>query len=349
MGTRALVFITDMASGGRQTFCLTLLNEWVRMGIGCSLYVSYGGGANLARLNERIDVFVAENAVSRSLHKMKRFADRFSDAPCLSLSTEMTIVLCFLKKLGLIRNPVYHRESMDPAGMSFKWRMLIRLFFSSLSGMVVSSRFAGNVYAGYYKVRHSVAVIRNPCRFAEHSHGTKLAPDLLLSVGRLDLVKGHDRLLRALAEFGNGYKLQIWGEGDARSSVQKCIDGLNLGEKVSLCGHTDNVESIYQTGGIVVFSSYHEGLPNAAIEALLCGCRVVVPECLYGAAELFVEIGLADCIVKGRYEDALFPTISLVAGLDESVFSSARARLVELTRSVTVATAIFRFISNSKE
>lgn len=345
---RALVFITDMASGGRQTFCLTLLNEWVRMGVDCSLYVSYGGGLNLARLNGQIDVFVAENAVSRSLFKIKRFADRFPDAPCFSLSTEMTVVLCFLKKLGLIRNPVYHRESMDPACMSLKWRMLVRLFFSSLSGLVVSSRFAGNVYANYYKVRHPVAVVRNPCRFAEHSHGTKLVPGLLLSVGRLDPVKGHDRLLRALAKFGGGYKLQIWGEGDARSLVQECIDGLNIGEKVSLCGHADDVESVYQTGGIVVFSSYHEGLPNAAIEALLCGCRVVVPECLYGAAEMFVEIGLADCIVKGRYEDALLPTISIVAGLDESIFANARARLVELTRPVAVATAIFRFISNSK-
>lgn len=349
MGNRALVFITDMASGGRQTFCLTLLNEWTRMGIDCSLYVSYGGGANLARLERRTEVFVAGKAVSRSLHKMKRFADRFPDAPCLSLSTEMTIVLCFLKKLGLIRNPIYHRESMDPASMSFKWRLLIRLFFTSLSGMVVSSRFAGNVYANYYKVRHPVAVIRNPCRFAEHSHGTKLVPDLLLSVGRLDPVKGHDRLLRALAEFGDGYKLQVWGEGDVRSLVQECIDGLNLGDKVTLCGHTDNVEGIYQTGGIVVFSSYHEGLPNAAIEALLCGCRVVVPECLFGAAEMFEEIGLADCIVKGRYEDALFPTISIVAGLAESVFANARARLVELTHSGTVATAMYSFISNVKE
>lgn len=349
MGNRALVFITDMASGGRQTFCLTLLNEWTRMGIDCSLYVSYGGGANLARLERRTEVFVADKAVSRSLHKMKRFADCFPDAPCLSLSTEMTIVLCFLKKLGLIRNPIYHRESMDPASMSLKWRLLIRLFFTSLSGMVVSSRFAGNVYANYYKVRHPVAVIRNPCRFAEHSHGTKLVPDLLLSVGRLDPVKGHDRLLRALAEFGDGYKLQVWGEGDARSLVQECIDGLNLGDKVTLCGHTDNVEGVYQTGGIVVFSSYHEGLPNAAIEALLCGCRVVVPECLYGAAELFEEIGLADCIVKGHYEDTLFPTISIVAGLAESVFANARARLVELTHSGTVATAMYSFISNVKE
>lgn len=318
------------------------------MGVDCSLYVSYGGGANLARLKGQTDVFVADKAVSRSLHKMKRFVDRFPSAPCFSLSTEMTIVLCFLKKLGLIRNPIYHRESMDPAGMSLKWRMLARMFFPALSGMVVSSRFAGNVYAGYYKVRHPVAVIRNPCRFAEQSHEIKQVPDLLLSVGRLDPIKGHDRLLRAMAMFGDGYKLQIWGEGDARNSVQECIDALNLSGKVSLCGHTDDVASVYQKGGIVVFSSYHEGLPNAAIEALLCGCRVVVPECLCGAAELFEEVGLADCIVKGRYEDALFPTISIVAGLDELVFARARARLVELTRPASVATTMHRFVSNDK-
>ena len=342
---RALVFITDMASGGRQTFCLTLLNEWVRMGVDCSLYVSYGGGTNLSRMDERTDVFVAENAVRRSLRSMKWFADRFPDAPCFSLSTEMTIVLCFLKKIGLIRNPVYHRESMDPSDMSLKWRMLVRLSFPALSGMVVSSKFAGDVYGGYYKVRHPVAVVRNPCRFAEHSHGTKLEPGLLLSVGRLDLVKGHDRLLRAFAECGGGYKLQIWGDGDSRNFVQGLIDSLNLGERVSLCGYTDNVDRVYQTGGIVVFSSYHEGLPNVAIEALLCGCRVVIPECLAGAVELFESIGLQECIIRGSFEDNLFPAITNVRTMNESVFSDARSQLADATLPSAVASVVERFIS----
>ena len=347
MENRILVFITDMAFGGRQTFCLTLLNEWARMGVDCCLYVSYGGGGNLSRLDGRTDVFVADNAVSRSLRKMKRFADRFPDAPCFSLSTEMTIVLCFLKKIGFISNPVYHRESMDPSGMSLKWRMLVRLIFPVLSGMVVSSQFAGNVYGGYYKVRHPVAVVRNPCRFAEHSHGTKLDPSLLLSVGRLDPVKGHDRLLRALAEFGGGYNLQIWGDGDARSSVQGLIDSLDLGERVSLCGHADNVEQVYQSGGIVVFSSYHEGLPNAAIEALLCGCRVVIPECLTGAVELFESIGLKECVIRGSFEDNLFSTLTNVTSMQESVFSDARSQLANATLPSEVASEIERFVAGA--
>ena len=347
MGNRILVFITDVGFGGRQTFCLTLLNEWVRMGVDCSLYVSYGGGANLSRLDGRTDVFVADNAVGRSLRKMKRFADRFPDAPCFSLSTEMTIVLCFLKKVGLIRNPVWHRESMDPAGMSFKWRMFVRLFFPALSGMVVSSKFAGEVYRGYYKVSHIIAVVRNPCRFAEDSHGIKMAPNLLLSVGRLDPVKGHDRLLRAFAEFGGGYQLQIWGDGDERSAVQKLVDSLHLGERVALCGHADNVEKVYQTGGMVVFSSYHEGLPNAAIEALLCGCRVVIPECLAGAVELFEDVGLQECIIKGSFEDSLFSTITKVKTMNESVFSDARSQLAKITLPSAVATVLEQFMSGA--
>ena len=339
-----LVFITDMASGGRQTVCKTLVNEWASNGVGCSLYVSYGGGINLEFLDKRSCVYVADSPVSRALRKVRDFVNQHPGAPCLSLSTEMTIVLCFLKKLGLIHNSIYHRESMDAGSFNLKWRLLVKLFFPALSGLVCTSQTAVDSFKNIYKITHPVAVIRNPCRFAEDPYEASLNPHLLLSVGRLDPIKGHDRLLRTFAKYRDGYDLHIWGEGGERKKIEHNVDRLGLSGKVTLCGEAKDIRQVYSSGGIVVMSSYHEGLPNAMIEAILCGCRVVVPECLTGAVELLHELGLGDCVVCGEYEENLFATIAKVASMNSCMFDEARSKLAKETNANLVCSRIANFL-----
>ena len=341
-----LIFITDMAAGGRQTFCLTMVNELVRQGVGCALYVSYGGGANLPRIDRRIETCIPNRAVSRSIPRLLQFVRTHPDCPCLSLSTEITVVLCFLKRLGRIGNPIYHRESMDAAGFSFKWRMLAKMFFPALSGMIVTSRAMADAYAKYYRIKHPVAVIRNPCRFSDAMAASPSAANLslLLAVGRLDPVKGFDRLLQSFAKNGAGYRLEIWGDGETRAELARQISELGITDRAYLRGHSDDILSVYRTGGILVMSSYHEGLPNALIEGVVCGCRAVIPECLSGAAELMEEIGVGTSVVRGDFESNLFPTIERVKAQQAEVWETARQKLVELTRTESVVKRINDFI-----
>lgn len=344
MGNRVLVFITDMASGGRQTVCRTLVNEWASNDRCCSLYVSYGGGINLESLDKRICVYVADSPVSRSLSKIRDFVNQYPSTPCLSLSTEITIALCLLKRFGLIRNSIYHRESMDAGSFSLKWRLIIKLFFPALSGLVCTSQSAVDSFKNIYNINHPATVISNPCRFADIPQEAKLNRHLLLSVGRLDPVKGHDRLLRAFAKYRDGYDLHIWGEGDERKKIEHNVDRLGLSGKVTLCGEAKDIRQVYSSGGIVVMSSYHEGLPNAMIEAILCGCRVVVPECLTGAVELLHELGLGDCVVCGEYEENLFATIAKVASMNSCMFDEARSKLAKETNPSFVCSRIVDFL-----
>ena len=91
-------------------------------------------------------------------------------------------------------------------------------------------------------------------------------------------------------------------------------------------------------------SSYHEGLPNALIEGIVCGCRAIIPECLGGAAELMEEIGVGACIVRGDFESNLFPTIERVKAQQAEVWETARQKLNELTRTEDAVKRIAAFI-----
>ena len=344
---RVLVFITDMALGGRQTFCLTLVNELIRQGVDCSMYISYGGGANLGWIDRHIETYISDRAVSKSMLRLVRFVRKYPESPCFVLSTEMTIVLCLLKRLGLIRNPIYHRESMEAGKFDFKWRMLVRFFFPVLSGMVVTSDEMGKEFSRIYRVKHPVTMVRNPCRFSERPESqidVPLQSDLLLSVARLHPQKGHDRLLRSFARFGEGYQLELWGEGELEQTIKSQVDGLGIGGRVCFCGHSHDVASVYRSGGILVFASYYEGLPNALIEGIVCGCRAVVPDCLPGTVELMNELGVGDAVVRGDFESNLFPTIERVNAQSAEVWETARQKLIELTRTEDAVKRIAAFI-----
>lgn len=340
-----LVFITDLVIGGRQTFCLTLVNELARTGHNVGLYVSYGGGENLRRVDGRVKVKVAGKGVRKSLWEIYKFVKTNSGQHCLSLCTEITYALCLLKRLGLISNPIFHRESVDVEGANAFDRFCIRCCYPVLSGMIVTSRHTARGYLKYYKVLHPVAVVRSPCRFAENRISHELRDEtLVVAVGRLDSVKGFDRLIDAFRMFPTPYKLEIWGEGEQRSVLQNKIDELGLVGRVKLCGHTDDVAAVYSRGSILVVASYSEGLPNVLLEALACGCRAVVPSGLYGSVELLQDLHLDGCFVEGDFSRNLLRVVETVKRQPDKMWNAGFSKLKEMTGVRTVVRTIAEFV-----
>lgn len=343
-----LVFITDMAVGGRQRFCFTLLNELAKQGVDCELYISYGGGQYLEKLDPKIKLYIAGGAIRKSIRRAHHFVGRHPNAACLCLSTEITCVLLFLKRLGIIKNPIYHRESMDVSECGLGWRWLIKLLYPRLSGLIATSQFTIDSFSRYYHLCQPVAIIRNPCLFDLESGSAKVLQKKLLSVGRLDPIKGLDRLLEAAKRHGRGWKLEIWGDGELMSELRTLKHDMELDETVKLCGYTNDVQSIYQSGGILVVSSYHEGLPNVIIEGICCGCRVIVPECLYASVELLGELGLTIGVVHDNFEENLFTTADAVFASPETIWSDARTKLSNMTNVSNVAKRYINFIREFK-
>lgn len=115
---------------------------------------------------------------------------------------------------------------------------------------------------------------------------------LLAAVGRLEPVKGYDRLLRALA-LVPGVRLVLAGEGSLGRSLARLARELGLAERVRFAGavpHRD-LAPYYQAADALVLSSHSEGWPTVIHEALACGRPVVAPA-VGGIPEALAEPGL---------------------------------------------------------
>lgn len=137
------------------------------------------------------------------------------------------------------------------------------------------------------------------------------------SIGRLDAMKAHDILLRAVAQVA-GIRVVILGEGEARSSLEQLIQDLGLGDRVQLPGWVENPQAFLTKFDVVALPSRSEGFPLAMVEAMLAGRPVIatqvgsMPEAIIeGETGLLVEkndiAGLANALsyLRDRPEERL--------------------------------------------
>lgn len=99
---------------------------------------------------------------------------------------------------------------------------------------------------------------------------------LVLSVGNLRELKGHDILIRAVSLIRD-VSLVIVGTGEEEANLRRLIDELGLGDRVRLVGAVDNenLPDYYSAADIFALASSSEGCPNVVLEAMACGTPVV--------------------------------------------------------------------------
>ncbi len=126
---------------------------------------------------------------------------------------------------------------------------------------------------------------------------------LIVTVGRLNVQKGYDRLLSAIHELHSGgmpCRLWIFGEGEERGALERYIKQNGMCEYVELFGFVDNPYCYIKEGDLFVCSSRGEGYGLAIAEAMLLGVPVVSTDCA-GPAEL-LNHGEAGLIVENSKE-----------------------------------------------
>lgn len=120
----------------------------------------------------------------------------------------------------------------------------------------------------------------------------------IVAVGSLTARKGHDRLVRALADHpALPWELRIIGparDAVVAAELRLLIEQLGVGHKVTLCGAlpSDEVAQAYLSADLFALASEFEGFGMAYAEAMAHGLPVVglrspaVEEATFGAARL---------------------------------------------------------------
>ncbi len=100
---------------------------------------------------------------------------------------------------------------------------------------------------------------------------------ILLSVGNLIELKGHDIAIKALAKLNNNERLVLVGHGPERSALQELADKHQLSERVMFAGQVPNEELAYwySAADALLLCSSREGWANVLLESMACGTPVI--------------------------------------------------------------------------
>ena len=113
---------------------------------------------------------------------------------------------------------------------------------------------------------------------------------VLICVGRLEKIKGHDILLKAfgLMQPGNHVKLLIVGDGPCRQEIDRQITEDGLLQNVRMLGQRNDIPDLLNLSDCFVLSSRSEGLSCSIIEAMAAGLPVIATD-VGGNSELVVN------------------------------------------------------------
>ena len=137
---------------------------------------------------------------------------------------------------------------------------------------------------------------------------------IILGVGRLVPAKDFSTLVKAFARIRSTRpaRLIILGEGRERQTLENLATQLGIASDFLLPGFEANPYAYMSRATVFVLSSLLEGLPNALIEALACGCPVVSTNCRSGPQEILANGNFGALVPVGddlAMADAILSTI----------------------------------------
>lgn len=167
-------------------------------------------------------------------------------------------------------------------------------------------------------------------RFAPPQHRTAHEICRLISVGRLEKIKGHDILINAIGVLrtqGHKISLVLVGDGKERDKLERQVQRHGLEDVVQLLGDQppDTVVNHLQRSDIFVMPSRDESFGVACIEAMATALPVVASH--VGGLPEFVEHGLTGLLFPSeRTEDLASAIASLVTDPKYRMRMGANAR-----------------------
>lgn len=209
------------------------------------------------------------------------------------IDTANVMVIAASRGLGI---PVVISERTDPSRRSLGriWDTLRDWAYPRAEAVVFQSKGVMEWFPE--RVRRRGIVIPNPVPVPSVGPSAGRPPDsprVMMALGRLAHIKGFDILLAAFAEANRrapGWKLEIWGEGPERASLERLSADLGLSNLVRFPGVTDNPFDVLRNGDLFILPSRAEGFPNALVEAMACGLPVVSSD-FGGAAKDIIRNG----------------------------------------------------------
>ncbi|KZE97091.1 putative poly(glycerol-phosphate) alpha-glucosyltransferase [Geobacillus stearothermophilus] len=190
-------------------------------------------------------------------------------------------------------------ESYEASKNSQRYKRILRYYRQVSKFLLLTEKDAEKFKKDGFT---NTGVMYNPTTFRVYNDPRKLyANKTVVSMGRLVDGKGFDVLIKAFARVSHEipeWKLDIYGDGPEKESLQTLIDVLNMKNVIHLKGTTSKPQEVLSSSSFFVLASEAEGLPMSLIEAQSCGLPCISTDCAPGIREIINE-----------YEDGLIAPV----------------------------------------
>ena len=259
-----------------------------------------------------------------------------------------------MRLIGRVSNAAPNaNRSLNPLKLLMKRRKASRRY-GRMDHLIAVSREIRNELVGELKIPPSqVSVIPNGIDVASvHQQSAEDArwpwhdeTPILLGVGRLTPQKNFELLIDAFAVARRRLPLRLailgGGPAGAREALIDRATSRGVAQDVWLPGHVANPYPYYRSADLFVLSSRWEGMSNALLEAMACGCPAVAVESAMGSAEILDD---------GRYGRLVAPEAdplasAIIESLDAPIDAETlfgRAREFDLEDSLQSYVALLR-------
>lgn len=172
-------------------------------------------------------------------------------------------------------NPVYRDEARNKRELLAKYDRIICVSTSAWKAFREISGLTEGVELHYNPINSE-----NVRRLAEEAVDLPEGEPIICAVGRLSAEKAFERLIiihKNLIEEGIRHKLLIVGDGADKEYLHRLVRATGTEDSVILAGYQSNPYPYMKRSRFLVNSSYTEGLPVIAMEALTLGVPIVAP------------------------------------------------------------------------
>jgi glycosyltransferase involved in cell wall biosynthesis len=347
MPRRIALVIHSLAGGGAERVVSLLASHWAAQGVEVALITldspqndayPLGVGVHRVGLGLMGDSRSLWDAIVNNVVRLRRLRRviKQSQAPIAISFTDkmnvMTLIACWGLRIGIVvcerTDPRYHK-------IGGVWAWLRKRFYPRCRGLVVQTdavREWARSIAGGRPVYVIPNAARRPQEGTKPVRGSVEDGFRVVALGRLSREKGYDLLISAFSQVAgrfSSWRLQIYGDGDARPELEQLCQQLGLEDRVQLLGWISRPDDVLYGADLFVLPSRYEGFPNALLEAMACGLACVSFDCNSGPREI-IRHDVDGILVPAENVDALAQAMAAAMSDD-----ALRRRLGENARQVT--------------
>lgn len=293
MPDKILHFITELSTGGAQTSLFRILSHLDRNRFSPEVVCLYNGDGPAARGIRALEIPVVDLGMKSKirLDALWRFGRILRARRPAILHTWLfhaNIPGRVLGRLTGVPIVISSERTMGQEGMVR--RRVNRLTASCADSIVcVSQAVADFASAEIGLPAGKLLVIPNGTDVAQFAnlpsqiearkkHNLPIDAVIVGAIGRLHSVKGCSVLVDSFKEINSLFPktcLLFAGAGPERPRLEAQAGRLGLREKVRFVGDQERIPPLLPAVDIAAIPSFHEGMPNAALEAMAAGVPVV--------------------------------------------------------------------------